>query len=231
MGNKAGGYVWFHRKITSWEWYKDTATCKLFFHLLITANFVDTRFMGKKIKRGQVVTSLNSLAEETGLSVQQVKTAIKHLISTNEITNVSTSQYRIITVVKYNEYQNPTIELTNDQQTTNKRLTNDQQHHNNDNNGNKGINNKERRGFTPPTLEEVKKFCEEKKLNVDAEKFYYHYQGVGWMVGKAKMKDWQATLMKWGLENGGSGNSGTGGTDEGSGKSKYDFLKSTVTYL
>ena len=87
--NKAGGYIWLHRQIQSWEWYKNPNTAFLFIHLLLSANFTDTRFMGKKIRRGQIVTSLHSLANETGLTVQEVKTALKHLISTNEITNES----------------------------------------------------------------------------------------------------------------------------------------------
>ena len=136
--NSAGGFITLHRKLLSWEWYKDSNTKDLFIHLLLSANFTDTRFLGKKIKRGQVVTSLSSLAEETGMSVQNVKTALKHLISTNEVTNISTDRYRIITVVKYDEYQSLTMSLTTCQQSPNKVLTKSQQHHNNDNNVNKG---------------------------------------------------------------------------------------------
>ena len=138
--NNAGGFITLHRQILDWEWYKDVNTFKLFLHLLLRASFADTRFLGKKIKRGQVVTSLAGLAEETGLSVQNVKTSLKHLILTNEVTNVSNKQYRIITIVKYDEYQDLTNKLTASQQTTNKRLTNSQQHNNNNNNVN-NVNN------------------------------------------------------------------------------------------
>ena len=141
--NKAGGYIAIHRQITEWEWYKDSSTKDLFIHLLVTANFKDTRFMGKTIRRGQVVTSLPSLAEETGLSIQNVRTALKHLISTGEVTDKSNRQYRVITIVKYDDYQKPTDNLTVSQQTANRRLTDSQQYHNNDNKVNKvnkGIN-------------------------------------------------------------------------------------------
>ena len=195
--NKAGGFITLYRQMTSWEWYKDSATKDLFIHLLLTANFTDTRFLGKKIKRGQVVTSLASLASETGLSVQQIKTAIKHLISTNEITNDSTRQYRIITVVKYNDYQDITNELTNKQQTTNKRLTNDQQYHNNDNKGNKGTKIRER-GFTPPALDEVRDYVREKGYRMDADAFFDHFSASGWvMKGGQKIKDWKAAVRNW----------------------------------
>ena len=118
--NKAGGFITLHRQILDWEWYKDTNTAFLFFHLLLSANFVDTRFKGKLIKRGQIVTSLPSLSTETGLSIQQTRTALSHLVSTGEITDESTPNYRIITVVKYNDYQKATDKSTGDQQTINR---------------------------------------------------------------------------------------------------------------
>jgi hypothetical protein len=51
--------------------------------------------------------------------------------------------------------------------------------------------------FTPPTIEEVKSYCISRNNNVDAEKFYNFYQAKGWMVGKNKMKDWQAAVRTW----------------------------------
>ena len=228
--NKAGGYISLHRQIQSWEWYKNPNTAFLFIHLLLSANFTDTRFMGKKIRRGQLVTSLPSLANETGLSIQNVRTAIKHLISTGEITDSSCRTYRIITVVKYNEYQTLTDKLTDNQQTTNRQLTDDQQHHNKGNNVNKGIK-KEREAFAPPSLEEVKTFCKENGIRVDAERFYYHYESVGWMVGKAKMKNWKATIRKWEVDDK-NGRSGQGESSGDTGKvKKHSELYDTVIRL
>ncbi|MDF2543450.1 MAG: Uncharacterized protein K0S47_3168 [Herbinix sp.] len=51
--------------------------------------------------------------------------------------------------------------------------------------------------FTPPTLEEVKKYCNERSNNVDAERFIDFYSSKGWMVGKNKMKDWKACVRTW----------------------------------
>ncbi len=51
--------------------------------------------------------------------------------------------------------------------------------------------------FTPPTLEEVKKYCLERNNTVDPERFYNFYASKGWMVGKNKMKDWQAAVRTW----------------------------------
>lgn len=51
--------------------------------------------------------------------------------------------------------------------------------------------------FSPPTIEEVKAFCEENGLKIDVEYFYDHYTGNGWKVGKNAMKDWKATVRNW----------------------------------
>tara|TARA_R110000868_G_scaffold104700_2_gene288614 strand:+ start:627 stop:1262 length:636 start_codon:yes stop_codon:yes gene_type:complete len=53
------------------------------------------------------------------------------------------------------------------------------------------------KGFTPPTLEEVKNYCQERANNVDANKFLNFYESKGWVVGKSKMKDWKASVRTW----------------------------------
>jgi len=57
--------------------------------------------------------------------------------------------------------------------------------------------NKSNSRFTPPTLEEVKAYCIERKNKVDAEKFIDFYESKGWMVGKNKMKSWEASVRTW----------------------------------
>lgn len=51
--------------------------------------------------------------------------------------------------------------------------------------------------FSPPTLSEVRSYCQEKGLTVDAERFVNFYEAKGWMVGKNKMKDWKAAVRGW----------------------------------
>lgn len=49
----------------------------------------------------------------------------------------------------------------------------------------------------PPPLEMVEAFIAEHSYPVNAEKFWNHYQANGWMVGKNRMKDWQAAVRTW----------------------------------
>jgi len=51
--------------------------------------------------------------------------------------------------------------------------------------------------FIKPSLEEIKSYCNERKNNIDAEKFYHHYESNGWMVGRNKMKAWKAAVITW----------------------------------
>ena len=51
--------------------------------------------------------------------------------------------------------------------------------------------------FAPPSLGEIKKYIKDKGYSVNASSFLSHYESNGWMVGKNKMKDWQAAIRGW----------------------------------
>ena len=99
------GWIKSHRKLLDWEWYNDINTTRLFIHLLLTVSIKDDNWHGVHVPRGSRITSRTILAEETNLSERQVRTALDHLISTNEITKQTTRQCTIITVVNYDSYQ------------------------------------------------------------------------------------------------------------------------------
>jgi len=88
-----------------WEWYKTPHMVHLFEHLISKANIHDGMWQGIEIKRGQRAVGRKTLAEETGISEQSLRTCIKRLKSTNEITIKSTNKFSVITVVQYEKYQ------------------------------------------------------------------------------------------------------------------------------
>lgn len=52
--------------------------------------------------------------------------------------------------------------------------------------------------FKPPTVEEVRAYCQERKNGIDPETFVDHYTANGWKVGgKSPMKDWKAAVRTW----------------------------------
>jgi hypothetical protein len=56
---------------------------------------------------------------------------------------------------------------------------------------------KKRPPFVKPTVEQVSEYCRERGNNINAEQFVDHYTANGWMVGKTKMQDWQASVRTW----------------------------------
>ncbi len=52
--------------------------------------------------------------------------------------------------------------------------------------------------FTPPSVEDVRVYCQESGHRIDAEMFIDHYTSNGWKVGgKSPMKDWKAAVRNW----------------------------------
>ena len=102
---RLNGFVKVHRKLVQWGWYQDYVVKDLFLHLLLTASFRESQWMGRTIEKGQVITSYAHLAEELGFSVKQIRTALNKLKSTGEVASESTNRYTIITVVNWEKYQ------------------------------------------------------------------------------------------------------------------------------
>ena len=138
------GYIRLYRSLLGWEWYQDQNTKAVFLHLLLTANYEPQKWKGVMVERGQKITSYNALASEIGISVQSIRTAIKHLISTGEITYKTTSKYGLVTIKNYDLYQQPTDKLTVSQQSANSQPTvNQQSANNNERKNNKAKKEKE----------------------------------------------------------------------------------------
>lgn len=62
------GFVAFPRGLTEWGWYTEPNTARLFFHLLLTANWQEKQWQGITIHPGELVTSQSQLAKQLGLS-------------------------------------------------------------------------------------------------------------------------------------------------------------------
>jgi uncharacterized phage protein (TIGR02220 family) len=115
------GWVKLHRKMTDWEWYRHPATAHLFIHLLLCAENEDTSWRNIEIKRGQVLTTVKELCDQTGLSTQQTRTALSNIQNTHEITIKATNKYTVITIENYAKYQ---LRITDSNKQSNKQITN-----------------------------------------------------------------------------------------------------------
>lgn len=142
-------FIKLDRNIIKWRWYKNANTMRVFLHLLITANVTDCNFETITVHRGQRIISYPNLAKELDMTQMEVRTAIKHLKLTGELTGSAMPKYTIITISNYNDYQSVTYKLTGRQQGDNSQLTVEQQQYNNTNNTN---NEKE---YSPAPADEI----------------------------------------------------------------------------
>ena len=129
------GWIKIHRKFLDWQWFKKPEAVQLFIYMLLKANHKDGNWQGHEIKKGQFITSAQTISNDTKLSLQVVRTLLKKFELTNEIIVKSTNKFTMLTICKYECYQdeNNTTnkQLTNKQQTTNKQLTTNKNEKNN----------------------------------------------------------------------------------------------------
>lgn len=197
------GWVKVHRAMRDWEWKKDPFMVALFMDLLLKANYKDTRFEGMEIKRGQLVTSLRALSEDTGLTIRQVRTCLSKLEKTNEITQKSTHKFTLLTIVNFDKFQ------SNDEEATNERHSSDTQATTSKNI--KNIRNKENNNITVNSNSKVVFNSKENKLLIPDSflqklKESFNCDVVGeikkaelWLIAnpKKRKKNYERFLINW----------------------------------
>lgn len=106
-------FIKVYRKLLDWEWYTDVNTKTLFIHCLLRANWKAGIWHGVQYDAGEFITSLPRISAETGLSIQQARTALEHLELTGEVTSRTTdkvtgkkyNKIRVITINNWDSYQ------------------------------------------------------------------------------------------------------------------------------
>lgn len=193
--------------------------------ILLMANYKDKKmfFDGKTeiVERGTLVTSMVKLSEKWHMNRKTVKKFLDMLQADGMITYKSDNRRTTIKVLKYGLYQgfsnddgtaeyptertaeyptNWTAEGTAEW-TQHKNIKNIKEDKEDKKKDITNVISKEKaERFSPPTLDDVKAYCQEKGYGidkVDPEKFIDFYTSKGWMVGKNKMKDWKAAVRNW----------------------------------
>lgn len=146
--------------------------------------------------RGQSIRSLDSWAKHFNWSKSKVKRFFDLLKREKMIVTENVQKTTRLTVCNYDAYQG---ERNNDgTMMAQSRPTNKNEKKNKNKEGVPPPSpHPKKKRFTPPTLDEVKQYCSERKNAVDPQKWFNHYTANGWMVGKNKMKDWKAAVRTW----------------------------------
>lgn len=196
------GYIKLYRSLLNWEWYDDINTKTVFLHLLLTVNIAKRQWHGISVPCGGRVSSYAVLAEETKLTERQVRTAIKHLETTGEVTRHKYPNFTVFAINNYDKYQLLTDETTGQRQGNDKAATGQRQQ-------NKKIEedkednylsflDAEKEKNAPPTFEEVQKYAEENGIETDLKRFYTYYEQHQWKTKNGDdITDWTATLRYW----------------------------------
>ncbi|MCP4493272.1 MAG: hypothetical protein GY820_39110 [Gammaproteobacteria bacterium] len=185
-------WIKIHRKLIEWEWFQDSKTVHLFLYLLMKANCKDGLWRGNKIKRGQLITGRKSISKNTGISEQSIRTILKRLEKSQELTIKPTNKFSLITILNYNEYQESKKAInqqSNQQLTSNQPATNHKQEV-------KKLRKKIYGEFKNVRLtpEQHKKLID--KFNSRLEEKIYNLSEYMKMTGKS-YKDHYLTILAW----------------------------------
>ena len=100
-----GTYILLYRKITQRDWYKNVPVKTVFIHCIMKANWTDKMYKGEVVKRGTFITSRRKLADETGLTEREVRTALEVLVDNKMIDKIPSKSNTLVIVLNYDLYQ------------------------------------------------------------------------------------------------------------------------------
>lgn len=204
-------FVKLHHKLLKWGWVDEPNMVALWVRILLEANWKDDEWHGVVYERGSFPTSYSKLSVDTGLSIQTLRTCLKRLEKSGEITCEPTNGGTKIIVNKWDYYQGssdetdiPTNTPVNTSPTRSQHEANIQPTTLKEYKNIRSIevvelkNNKK---FVKPSIEEVEAYCYERGGSVDPQRWYDFYESNGWKVGKNPMKDWKASVRNWERES------------------------------
>lgn len=101
------GETWLklYRSMLDWEWYGDPVTKIVFLHLLLIVNTAPQRRRGILVPAGAIDITQQQLAQQSNLSIMQVRRAIRNLQNTSEITVSRHHDFSVISIVRWDDYQ------------------------------------------------------------------------------------------------------------------------------
>jgi len=186
------GWVKLPRDLLDWEWYSDRDMVRLWVHCLLKVNYKPSRWLGVDVPAGSFPSGRAALARETGLSEQTIRTCLKRLQSTSELTITNHNKFSVFTIKNWDLDHSENVNQPANSPVVNHGLTTLKE-------GKKERkkNKIKRSVFSIPTLKQVSDYVNEISSSVNPVVFLNHYEANGWMVGKVKMNSWEATIRKW----------------------------------
>ena len=94
-------FIPLSRALLDWDWHDEPKTGWLYVVMLMMANHEETRWRGETLRRGQLLTGRKQLSIASGLTEDEVRTALGHLKKTGDINVTTKNKYSIVTMLRY----------------------------------------------------------------------------------------------------------------------------------
>ena len=183
------GWIRLDRAIQENFLWQEPEALKLWLYLLMAASLTDkaTAFNGQmlNIKRGQLVFGLNAASARLNISIRRLRKYLNWFETDDMIDKQITNKFSIISITNYSQYQDAGKQASSKSQATAKQTSTTIQ---------VTSNNKQ---SIPPTVEEVRAYCDSRSNGIDPEMFIAFYEARGWKIGKDRMKSWKACVVTW----------------------------------
>jgi hypothetical protein len=183
------GWIRLDRAIQDNFLWQEPEALKLWLYLLMAASLTDkaTAFNGQmlNIKRGQLVFGLNAASARLNISIRRLRKYLNWFENDDMIDKQITNKFSIISITNYSQYQDTGKQPSSKSQTTAKQTSTTIQ----------VTSNKEQ--SIPPTVDEVRAYCDSRSNGIDPEMFIAFYEARGWKIGKDRMKSWKACVVTW----------------------------------
>lgn len=184
---------------------KDPDHLALWIHLLCGAAFEPTPALlgGKRIvlQPGQLTTGRKQLAVNSRIQESKVERTLKAFENNHLIEQQKTNKNRLITILPWNEIQCGEQQIeqpVNNERTTSEQPLNTLEEIKNTRNEEYTAHKAPRSRFVPPTVDEVRAYCDEKGFSIDPQMFVAYYDANGWVQGKGRpLKNWKAAVLTW----------------------------------
>ena len=103
------GWIKLHRQLKDWQHYQEPSVLLVFVDILLSANTKDGWHKGERLRRGEIFTSVSTIAESTGLDPKTVRKALDKLVATGEVSVVATNKGTKIHVNQFSKFQSSGI--------------------------------------------------------------------------------------------------------------------------
>ncbi len=110
------GWIALHRKIYTSTDFKNQMEVAVFMYLLCMASYQTSKvvYRNKQIilKRGEVTIAYRDLAKKFDISLEKIRTIIKNLKASGNITQTLHKGLSVFSIVKYSKYQDLQVDKT-----------------------------------------------------------------------------------------------------------------------